>query len=190
MRRLIASAFALAACFFLYMFGVWGAFTAGIDARDYASSVPFELLGQNYPFDAAMLAAGAWCLGLALYFTITSDPRKSVPSHVPATSLWAQRLQSQPMLAPMASVFLVNALLLATMLFVAFVGARAAGEHERTVGLLAGAAGLHVVAGLVLGILALFESPKGVARLGIGGAVYAAGTTLAVLVFVWGQPPA
>jgi hypothetical protein len=188
MRRVSAAVFALAACFFLYMFGVWGAFTAGIGARPYTSAVPFRLLGQNFPFDAAMLASGVWALGLCLYFALTGDNRKALPSHVPATSLWAQRLQTQPSNAPMASMFLINALLLATFLFMTCVGTRAGSDHTRTVGILAGAAGLHVAAGLILLVLAIFEKPRGVTGLSVGGVAYALGTALAVAVFVWGRP--
>jgi len=182
----------LASVFFTYQFGIWGAFVAGSDREPYAAAVPFRMLGQNYPFDVAMLACGAWAMGLALYFILSPDANRNVlPAHVPATSKWAQRLASQgSRSSPMAGMFLVNSLLLATMLFVAYIGARSPGDHARYVSIFGMVAGLQVALGLILLILALFEKPKGPVGLLLGGAVYVAGTAVSVLVFLWGQPQA
>jgi hypothetical protein len=190
MRRVIGSILAIVAGYLLYKFALWGAFLAPAGAWR-GPSTPFRTLGGNYPTDVAMLCAAAWAAGLGLYF-ILSPGRSAAfvtPSHVPSTSRWAQRMAAQGGAStPMAATFLLNALLLATTLFVAFFGVKSAGDASRYIATFTLVAWAQVAVGLILMILALFEKPKGVVGLVLGGAVYLAGTALGVMVFLWGQP--
>lgn len=190
MRRAIGSLFVLTSVFFIYQFAIWGAWVAGEGSKPYNSGVPFRMLGANYPFDVAMLVCAVWSMGIGLYFILSSEGRGGeLPAHVPKTSQWAQRLAAgDTQSSPMAAVFLVNALLLLTTLFVAYMGVRASSPQERYVAIFSAVAGLEVAVGLILLILALFEKPKNVTGLMLGGAVYVAGTAASVLIFLWGQP--
>ncbi len=193
MRRVFGAIFFLVGAYCLYQFATWGALLAPAELKGLGREVPFHALGHNYPWDAVMLAAAAWGLGLGLYFIVSSGAGGGggVPSHVPASSRWAQRMatqQAEGSWSPMASTFLLNALLLITALFAAYVGTRAPGDHGRHVAIFALVAGLHTAVGLILLVLSLFEKPKGAIALVLGGAVYASGTAVAVLVFLWGQP--
>ncbi len=191
MRRVIGSIFVVGAGWLLYKFALWGAFLASPDAFR-GPSTPFRVLGGNYPMDVAMLCGAAWMAGIGLYLILFSpgEASSAVPSHVPASSRWAQRMQASQDNAPspMATIFFLNALLLITTLFVAFVGVRAPQDTSRLLATFTLVAAAQVAVGLFLLILALFEKPKGVIGLIVGLAVYAAGTGVGVMVFLWGKP--
>lgn len=193
MRRILGAAFVLGSCYFLYQFAIWGAWTAGADLKPYNSSIPFRVLGlgDNYPFDVAMLMAATWAMLIGLYF-ILSPERSSIalPTHVPTTSRWAQRMASQQRSSPMASMFLLNALLLATTLFIAYIGAKRPADNQHTISVFSLVAGLQIATGFLLMVFAVFEKPKGGMGLIVGGAVYLAGTAVAAIVFLWGGQPA
>lgn len=186
-RRLFGAFSILAATFFAYQFAVCG--LRGKPDRA-AQLEPFANLGHSYPFDISILLVGAWTLGVGLLFLLKSKSSAGpIPAHVPPTSLWAQSAAVGPRLpSPMAGLFLVNGLLLLTVLTVAYFGVRTGTQdHVRLVSVHSLVAGLQMAIGLLFLVLALFERPKGKAALLLGLLAWLAGTGVGVTVFMLGS---
>jgi hypothetical protein len=145
----------------LYLFALHARIPQGTDFDPLA---PVRALGCRYPADVLLLLGGLW--GLVLGFALVA----SGPSRAGGT---------------IARAHLLNALLLASTLFAAWVGG-AAGREARTVAAFGLAALAHVAAGLILLVLALFERPKGPVPLVLGTAVFLGGTAVGILAFLWG----
>ena len=159
-RKLAGTVLILLGAAFIFEFGVLG--TVG-KAPD--SAAPFVSLGTGYPGDAIRLLGGLWGLGLGIALLGRS---------------------SNPAWRPMSTFFLVNSLLLASSATAAFLGSRPDLGNDRAVAVFAVMALLQIGVGLLLGILAAFEKPRGVVGLALGGAVYLASTMMTLVAFFGG----
>ncbi len=152
----------------LYLFGARAMF----HARDQAAgafdpNLPLAVLGRDYPTDVLLLLGALWglVLGFAMVFTGGSGPATRGGN--------------------VSQAMLLNALLLVSTLFVAYIGGKT--DKDATLIAVFGATALaQVVLGLFLLIFALFERPKGVFSLLVGAAVYLFGVGVGVLAFLWG----
>lgn len=190
MRRAIGTLLVGASMILLHEFSTWGTFLSAPRQAVSPSLLPFHALGENYPYDAGLLIGAAWALGLGLTFLLSPGQSKSIsPLSVPSASRWAQRVTSEHgAFSWMATSFLLNALLLISTLFIAYVGANASRDHIRMVSVCALMALFHVAIGLILLIFAFFERPRGIVKLTLGGAVYLVGTIIVITVFAMGIP--
>jgi hypothetical protein len=175
MRKVFGALLVLGAVAELFLFASWGSVHGSAE-----SSSPwwaFKSLGANYPADVGYLAWGAWLLGLGLYFILTEA----------ASTITTRTMRPAAVGGPVSKIFLMNALLLVTSLFCAFIGAKSQ-DQGPFVPIFAIVAAAQVAVGLILLVLALFEKPKTVPALILGTAVYLAGSAGAVVVFLMGQP--
>ena len=164
MRKTFGAILLLIGLAMLYEFAVWGAVHAGVTAKNAGGMLPFTSLGVNFPFDAVAFAGALWGIGLGG---------------------WLLGREADPGYRPMAQAFLVNSLLLLTSVFAAFAGARLQG-NSRPVAVFATMALLQIATGLLLCILAVFERPRGMGGLAVGGALYVACTAVTLIVFLGG----
>lgn len=176
MRKFFGTIFLLGGATLAFVFATSGRPAEGAEGPWW----PFKLLGQRYPADVGYLLGAAWALGLGVYFVLTEGRRPEIP-------LRHMRLAAPPTPGPSGKIHLLNSLLLGSSLFAAYVGVRVA-YGGPLVPALAVTAGLQVVFGLFLLLLALFDKPRSVPSLLLGTAVYAAGTAVAVTVVLMGRP--
>jgi hypothetical protein len=186
MKRVVGALFLLAGAFGAYQFAASGMFHGReLLGGSLDRAVPFLALGKNYPVDALLAAAAAWALLIGCGLVITGGASRPAPG--PAAT-GASRFASA---APprkggrVACLMLLNALLLVTSLFVAYIGAKSK-QDAATVAVFATTALLQVAVGVILLVLALFERPKGVLSLLLGTAVFLFGAGVGVVAFLWG----
>lgn len=125
---------------------------------------PVRGLGSRYPGDVLFFLGGLWGLGLGFALIVSG------PSRGGGAVAWAH---------------LVNALLLISTLFAAWIGS-SAGRDARGVAAFGAAALAQIAVGLILLVLSLFERPKRVVPLVLGTAGFLAGGALGVLALLWG----
>ncbi len=159
MRKTAGLVLILGGLAMIYVFAAYGAAGGGAVSP---ARMPFSALGGNFPFDALMLVGGLWGLGLGA---------------------WMASSEPDPSWRPMARFFLVNSLLLLTSLVAAVIGAR-----FKTAGaafaIFAAVALLQIGTGLILGVLAALERPRGIVSLAVGGALYVAAAAVTLICFL------
>lgn len=162
MRKILGSAFLTVGLVMLYEFAVWGAVHAKTGPDKAHGALPFSSLGANFPFDALALAAALWGIGLGAWYLLKP---------------------ADPAGRPMSQLFLANSLLLLTSVVAAFLGA-ALEANRMSVAVFTVMAFLQIATGLFLCILAVFEKPRGVVGLSVGGALYAACAAVTLVAFL------
>jgi len=155
MKRISGAILMVAGAISLYLFVARAMFALrGSLGATFDANLPLMALGHEYPTDALLFLGAAWgfLLGLGLIL-------------MPEEASKGGRI---------ARVQLLNALLLLSSLFVAYIG----GKMKADAGLIA-VFGLVALAQSALGfflmIFALFERPKGVASLLLGVPLYLGG---------------
>ena len=185
MRRIIGGLLLVVGAILLFVFGVQGTFYAqGASAPSF--NLPFSSLGAKYPGDVLMFLGAAWALLIGLVFVFI-EPKKAPPPTMgeSAASRYAQLAGADKKGGFAAKTLLVTALLMASFLFAAFIGAKTH-QDTRLVGLFTGIALVQVVTGLFLLLLALLEKPKNAVALLLGSVLYLGGAAVGVLAFVQG----
>jgi hypothetical protein len=125
---------------------------------------PLQALGHDYPRDAMLLLGALWgfLLGLGLILPPASP-------------------EGQPGGGKIALAMLLNALLLVSSLFVAYIGGKLGDPANMpTVALFGIIALVQGALGVILLILAIFEKPKGIVPLMLGVPVYLFGVGIAL----------
>jgi hypothetical protein len=161
MKRISGGVLMAAGALGLYLFALHARVPQ--DARLDALA-PVRALGARYPADVLLFLGALWGIGLG--FAWVAAPRSRGGGAA-------------------ARAHLLNALLLASTLFAAWVGT-AAGKEARVVAAFGTAALAQIAVGLILLVLSLFERPKGVVPLLLGTAAFLGGATVGVLAFLWG----
>lgn len=183
MKRFLGALFMAAGAGCVYLFATSGMFHGReLFTSTFDRNLPFAVLGKNYPTDVLFMLGSMWLLLLGFVFVVTDFGRSAVAAG--ATGV-AARFASPRKGGRIARMMLLNALLLVSSLFVAYVGGKT-GQSVTTIAIFSTVALLQIAAGLVLLVLALFERPKGVISLFLGFAVYAFGVAVGVLAFLWG----
>lgn len=154
----------------LYLFAAHAMFH-GRDALtgSFDWTLPLQILGRRYPQDVLLLLGGLWGVVLGFGLVFTGDSGGG----------------GQRRGGAIARAMLLNALLLVSTLFVAYVGGKTK-QDPTLVAVFGATALLQIALGVLLLILALFERPKGVLSLLVGAAVYLFGVAVGVLAFLWG----
>jgi len=165
MKRLVGAVLMLLGAIFLYLF-VARAMHAYREhlLPAFDPGAPLVALGQDYPRDALLLLGAVWgfLLGLGLV----------VPPAAP---------EGQTTGGKIALAQLLNALLLVSALFVAFVGGKLNDPGKMpTVALFGIVALVQAGLGVILLIFAIFEKPKGIVPLMLGIPVYLFGVGIAL----------
>jgi len=173
MKRIVGGVLMAGGGFSLYLFAAHAMY----HGRDSLSgtfdwTLPLQVLGRSYPQDVLLLLGGLW--GLVLGFGLVFAG--GAPAGVPRARGGS-----------IARAMLLNALLLVSTLFVAYVGAKTK-QDTTLIAVFGITALLQIALGFLLLILAVFERPKGVLSLLLGAAVYLFGVAVGVLAFLWGKP--
>lgn len=163
MKRFFGALFMVAGAIFLYLFVARAMYGARGESGSFHPGLPFQGLGYEYPTTALLFVASvlSFLIGLALALT-------------PAEGVGGGRV---------ARVMLLNALLLLSSLFVAYVG----GQSQADAGIVAvfgGVALAQAALGFFLLIFALFEKPKGAASLMLGLPLYLGGVGIGLYVLL------
>ncbi|MHC4607235.1 MAG: hypothetical protein ACYTAF_09945 [Planctomycetota bacterium] len=167
MKQIFGALLLLIGALFLFQFGIHGTFHAPRDV-DPSFALPFKNIGANWPTDAIYFVLAIWLtiIGLGLCFSTGKAGAGRVCS----------------------KIMLLNSLLMLTALFMAYTGARGAQDYA-TIGAFFAIAGIQIVFGLLLLLLALGEKPKGTASLLAGTLFWIAGAAVGVMSFLSsGQP--
>jgi hypothetical protein len=186
MKRVVGGFLMLAGTFCLYQFVAGGMYHAkDLFGPAPDNSLPFASLGKNYPADALYLASAFWCLLLGICMVLLGDSAR--PAAAPAGSGAAARYVAQGPSkgGKVARLMFLNSLLLATSLFVAYIGAKAK-QDTMIIAVFGVAAALQALLGLVLLLMALTERPKGPISLVLGLLVWLGGVGVGVLAFLKG----
>lgn len=188
MRRILGALFVLGGAYCLFHFAVQGTFEGyGHDGPLW--KLPLHSLGHRYPKDAALMLGALWGLGLGLVLMMGGGAKPAPPIPVAnpdsAAARFAAKAQPKSGGGRIARIFLMNALLACSMLFLAYLGARTQADPPM-IGVFFGTALLQIAFGLILLILSIFERPKGVVPLILGTAVWLGATAIGVLAFLWG----
>ena len=176
MKRSIGGLLLLAGGFFLFWFGVMA--THGMSATiPFSLKLPFLGVGHTWPQDAIVFCAATTCLLVGLGFMLSGDAP-------PARA----RGEAPPKKGGFISTLLfLNSLLMASVLFVAATGARAATPPSTTViGALLAIAAVQGLVGLLLLFLSLLEKPKGMLSLLFGFLLWAGSLAFGILAMVQG----
>lgn len=177
MKRSIGGLLLLAGGFLLFWFGVIA--THGM-APTMAPSIklPFLGVGHNWPKDAILFCGAATCLLIGLGLMLTGGEASS-----------SARGEAPPKKGGfIATLLFLNSLLMASVVFVAATGARAAEAQSPTlIGSLMAIAMVQAVVGLLLLFLSLIEKPKGMLTLLFGFLLWAGSTVFGILSMVQGS---
>jgi hypothetical protein len=168
MKRIAGGVLMLAGAVSLYYFAARAMyFSRDALGTAFDPGLPLNLLGRNYPCDVLLLLGAAWGLLFGFATVFTADPAADAKG------------------GRVARAMLLNAFLLVSSLFVAYVGGKTR-QDPSVVAAFGITALAQVAVGLLLLILSIFEKPKGVASLIVGGAVYLFGVAVGVLAFLQG----
>lgn len=176
MKRSIGGLFLLAGGFFLFWFGVIASHGVA-DTVPASLKLPFQGVGYEWPKDAILFCSAMTCLllGLGLMMTGGESP---VPAHGKAPPKKGGFI---------SSLLFLNSMLMASVIFVAAIGARAAQPPSTTIiGSLMAIAMVQGAIGLLLLILSLLEKPKGILTLLFGFLFWAGSLVFGILSMVQG----
>lgn len=177
MRKVVGAILLLGSIALGYGFATWN-LPAGT-----APAASLETIGKRYPHDAALLLGAAWAFGLGLYFLVTRPVGADSGTFDPAGRFIAPRTAT----GPSGPAFLVQSLLMVSLLATAFLGAFI--RHPGPLpAVLAATAILQAAVGLFLFILALFDRPRSASAIILGTTFYIVGIGSVVLVLVSGTP--
>ena len=160
MKRAAGAILMIAGGILLYLFVARAMYAArGMMGTAFDPNLPLIALGHEYPTDVLLFLGAVWGFILGVGLVVA-------PEEMPAGGR-------------VARVMLLNALMLLSSLFVAYIGGKtqADGNLVAVFGVVALAQG---ALGFFLLIFALFEKPKGVASLLIGIPLYLGGVGIAL----------
>ena len=160
MKRAAGAILMIAGAILLYLFVARAMYAGrGMMGSAFDPNLPLLALGHEYPTDALLFLGAIW--GFILGVGLVVAPEETPPG------------------GRVARVMLLNALLLLSSLFVAYVGGKTQADASLVavfgiVGLAQGALGFFLL------VFALFEKPKGVASLVVGVPLYLGGVGIAL----------
>jgi hypothetical protein len=158
MKRLFGAIFMIVGAIFLYLFvaramhGARGEMSAAFDPN-----LPFFGLGHEYPSTVLLFMGAIW--GFLLGLGLILQPAEAAPG------------------GRVGRVMLLNALLLLSSLFVAYVGGKS-GADAAVVAVFGIVALAQAALGFFLLVFALFEKPKGITSILLGLPLYIGGVAI------------
>lgn len=172
MRRILGVILLVAGLFFAYCFGASGAYHGrDLPGTSFSVGLALKAMGGSYPGDVLFFLAMLWGFGLGLRIVLERTPDPAAPP---------QRG------GPVVRLVLLNALLLLSSLFAAYIGGRAR-QSVAAVAVFGIVALLQVLGGLALLVMAAVEKPRSIVRLAAGGAVYALGVGVTFVALTGGN---